>query len=293
MLVVGSNGLLGQKVVECFRNHFRVFTCSVEDHPFVHSDIPYHPVDITRKDQVEEIFARVKPEIVFNAAAYTHVDRAEEERELCYAVNVTGVHHLAQACTKNGSKLVHISTDYVFDGRKGDYQETDEPNPLGYYGWSKLAGEKEVEKSGCPFLIARTAVLFGHGVRVQINFATWVFNQLRKGKEIRVVDDQIGNPTLAENLATAIAKLLQKNAEGLFHLAGAEPISRYHFALAIAKTFDFDPGLIQRIHSQDFPQKAPRPMNASLNVEKARKNYGVKLFSVAESLRIFKQSLFY
>ncbi|HDL17620.1 MAG TPA: NAD-dependent epimerase/dehydratase family protein, partial [Bacteroidetes bacterium] len=131
ILIVGSNGLLGQKAVQTFRKNYEVVTGGIEAEPFVNHDLAYHHLDITDWRSLQRKIVEIDPRIIFNAAAYTQVDRAETERELCYAVNVTGVKNLAKICKAQDAELIHISTDYVFDGVKGNYSETDEPNPLG------------------------------------------------------------------------------------------------------------------------------------------------------------------
>jgi dTDP-4-dehydrorhamnose reductase len=291
ILIIGSNGLLGQKAVEIFKQNYQVITAGVEAEPFVNHGVPYHELDITDKNAVEMLYAKIQPGFVFNAAAYTQVDQAEIEKKLCYAVNVTGVKNLAEVSLKHNSKLVHISTDYVFDGAKGNYDENDETNPLGYYGYSKLKGEKAVLDSGCDAIIARTAVLFGYGVNIQMNFALWVWGELTANNPIRVVDDQIGNPTIADYLAKSVSEMLDKNATGLFHVAGNQPVSRYEFAKYIAEQFKLNPSLISRITSKDFPQRAPRPMDVSLNVYKIQNLYDIKLYTVKESLLKLKETL--
>ncbi len=291
ILIIGSNGLLGQKVIEIFCRTYSVVAAGLESLPFSDFDCSYFQLDITNRKDVEKVLKKVNPDLVFNAAAYTQVDRAEIDRELCYSVNVAGVKNLTEVCSKGQIKYVHISTDYVFDGKKGNYSETDQPNPLGYYGRSKLDGEKVVQDSGCRFIIARTAVLFGHGHNIQMNFANWVLRELRADKKIRVVDDQIGNPTIVDNLAGALAEMLDKNIDGLFHVAGCEPVSRYQFASEIAAKFGFNQENILQIQSVDFPQQAPRPLDVSLNVSNVCSELGVKLYNIDESLQKLKQIL--
>ncbi len=284
ILIIGSNGLLGQKAVAACQNQFPVETAGIEPHSVIDFGLPYHRLDITRLLDLEKAVAQLQPEIIFNAAAYTQVDRAEVERELCYAINVTGVKNLAEICARHRLLLVHFSTDYVFDGVKGNYIESDEPNPLSYYARCKLQSEQVVQESGCPFLLERTAVLYGNGIQIQSNFPLWVIQQLTAGKSIRVVDDQIGNPTIADYLAETTRELLIKNAQGLFHVAGTDAVSRYDFAVAVAQKFHCDQSLIVRIQSRDLSQPAPRPLNASLSVEKVQTTYGVKLYSLAQGL---------
>ena len=291
ILIVGSNGLLGQRSVPIFRDWGEVVGAAIEPASVFGDALEYHWLDITDAEAVRRLLGEIGPDVVLNAAAYTQVDRAEDEQELCYRVNVIGPGNLAQACREVGALLVHISTDYVFDGTKGNYSEDDPPNPLSFYGRSKLEGEVAVRESGCRYLIARTAVLFGAGKRIAQNFPLWVIRSLRNGETIRVVDDQIGNPTLADDLAEAIRRLLDQQAEGLFHVAGSEPISRYDFAVKIAEIFDLDRDRIVRIKTRDFPQRARRPLDASLDVSRIEREYGVRLSDVHTSLRRLRELL--
>ena len=167
----------------------------------------------------------------------------------------------------------------------------DPATPINYYGQSKLDGEKAVLDSGCEFLIGRTAVLFGYGHNIQSNFVLWVLTELRNDNSIRVVDDQIGNPTIADYLAYSCRELLEKEATGLFHLAGDKPISRYDLAIAVAKEFNCDPNFITRIKTSEFKQLAKRPLNVGLNVLKVQDTYAINMFSLNDSLKKLNQTM--
>jgi dTDP-4-dehydrorhamnose reductase len=288
VLIVGANGLLGQRVARLFVDEYDLYCASVEPESYLDLHVPYLQLDITDRQAVFEKIRSVRPDVVINASAYTQVDRAEEEPDLCFAVNAEGVGYLAQACKAGGALLVHVSTDYVFDGKKGNYREEDNPNPLGVYARSKWLGEQRVKEVGGEFLIARTAVLYGMGVRIGPNFPLWVVHSLRNGQTIRVVDDQIGNPTFADDLAAALKTLVERGARGLYHVAGPEPISRYDFAMEIAHTFGLNDTKIQRIKTEELQQKAPRPLDASLDVSKLWRDYGLRLRGVKEQLRAFR-----
>ena len=290
VLIIGSNGLLGQKSVIELAQKYEVAGADLQPES-IHSKIPYFQLDITDQKTIEQGVQRFAPNIIFNASAYTAVDRAEIEQDICYAVNVNGVKNLAKICAQQNIKLLHISTDYVFDGEKGNYDESDSTNPINFYGQSKLDGEQAVFDSDCDFLIGRTAVLFGYGKNIQPNFVLWVLNELRNGKSIRVVDDQIGNPTIADHLAFSCQQLLDKDARGLYHLAGDKPVSRYDLAVAIADEFNCDISLISRIKTHEFKQLAKRPLDVGLDISKANKEHGIKLFSLDESLIKLKQSM--
>ncbi len=291
VLVIGCNGLLGQKAVSEFGQKSRVVGADLGSHSVIGDGNEYFRLDITDRLSLERVINEVKPEIVFNASAYTKVDQAEIEKELCYSVNAKGVGYLASTCAQRQIKLLHISTDYVFDGGKGNYVESDTANPINYYGQSKLDGEKAVLDSDGQHLIARTAVLFGNGIGIPINFANWVLQELRANKTISVVDDQIGNPTLADHLAQACRELLEKNANGLYHVAGLEPVSRFDFAVAIAEEFGLNVALISRVKTRYFKQLAKRPLDVGLDVSCVKNSFDSKMFSLGENLEKLKETV--
>jgi len=291
VIIIGCNGLLGQKLVAQFHQNYDVVGCSVEPQLLFQTDISYQQLDITKREQVKRFIMNQKPHLVINVAAYTNVDGAEEEKQLCWSINVSGVENLSYYTHLANAKLVHISTDYIFDGHKGNYVESDRPNPLGYYAKSKLAGENAVIASGVDYIIARTAVLYGKAENVRPNFVTWLISQLQQQKQVTIVDDQIGNPTLVDNLAEAVATAVELGGEGVYHLAGREAINRFDFALKIAEIFELNAGLIQKGKTDALKQSAPRPLNASLNVSKALTELGVNLYNVEEGLRVLKHQI--
>jgi dTDP-4-dehydrorhamnose reductase len=270
VIITGSNGLLGQAAVSLFRQHYEITGCDLakdadESIPAPHQ---YVSLDLTDRNRVNDVFTDLKPDVIINTAAYTDVDRCETENEICWSSNVRAVENILEVCTAFSPVFVQISTDYVFNGTSPPYRETDTPKPLGYYGLSKFAAEKAVRSSKLEYIIARTMILFGTGKRVRLNFATWVIDQLIKKNRIRVVDDQVGNPTYADDLAEALLRLLKKEEYGLFHIAGNEICNRYEFACKIADIFNLDRNLIDSIKTSELGQKAVRPMNSSFVLEK-------------------------
>ncbi len=179
----------------------------------------------------------------------------------------------------------------MFDGEDGHYTEDDIPNPQGNYARSKYNAEKVVQNCDLEYIIARTQVLFGTGVNIRPNFVTWVIDQLSQKKKIRIVDDQIGTPTYAPDFCEAVDRLLQNEAYGLFHVSGAEIISRYDFALKIAEVFDLDATLIERIQTEDLKQKAPRPKNSSFKIYKLINYARWEPHSLTEALQLLKKDL--
>jgi dTDP-4-dehydrorhamnose reductase len=221
----------------------------------------------------------------------TNVDACETEREMCWKVNVEGVENLIEAAKRSDTKVIHVSTDYVFDGKAGPYTEDDRPEPLSYYGKSKLASENALRRSGIPFVIARTMVLYGFAPGVKPNFALWLIENLEKRKKVTVVDDQIGNPTLVDDLAYGLIQAFEMERTGIYHIAGRDIVSRYEFALKLAKVFDLDPLLITPIKTASLHQPAPRPLKSGLLTLKAEVELGYKPSTVEQGLLILKTQL--
>ncbi len=284
VLVTGSNGLLGQKLAAYAPDTAEVFGLDLQQTNLA-TVIRYETVDLGDKTAVQEIVRREHPQWIINAAAYTDVDGAEKNREVCRRVNVSAVENLASACAQNSVKLVHLSTDYIFDGHNGPYGEDDPPHPIGWYGETKLAGEKVLQHAAIDYAIVRTMVLYGVGRQVRPNFVTWLVDKLRKREPVRIVTDQFGNTTLADELAEGIWKLMAADGRGVYHMAGSEIVDRYSFAMKIAEIFELDNQLIQAITTAQLQQQAPRPMKSGLLVEKAMRDLGVRLSNVEDGLR--------
>lgn len=297
VLITGAKGLLGQKIVEVFRreSEYKLLPCDLSGSPLGSSAEEnkdgVFTLDIADHQAVIDIVSSYKPTVIINAAAYTNVDAAEIEKELAYKVNATAVGHLANAANIFNSKLIHISTDYVFDGKKGSYSEDSKPDPINYYGKTKLAGENLIRSKLNDYAILRTQVLYGFAKNIRRNFVLWAIDKLSNGESIRVVDDQVGNPTLADELAFAILKVCQRNATGLFHVSGFETVSRYEFAARIAEVFDLDFSLVKVAKSNELEQHARRPKNSSFVCLKAQTELGIGVPSVADSLSLMKQQM--
>jgi len=295
VLVTGCNGLLGQKLVHELHTRFKLAGCDLhESPPFIDNEtFDYYQTDISKRKDLDELVQSIKPDWIVNTAAYTDVDRAEIERERCWRANVIAVENLIYSAKKNKAQLIQISTDYVFDGRAGPYREEDRPNALGFYAKSKLAAENAIIGSGLRYAIIRTMILYGVGVNVRPNFVTWLVDALRNRQPVTIVDDQIGNPTLADDLARAIARVIQKNVHGVFHICGSEIIDRYHFALEVADIFDLDKSLIVPAKTSDLQQKAPRPLKSGFILDKAETELGIEMMDVKSALEEFKKQFEY
>ncbi len=289
ILIIGS-GLLGGKVIEIAKNRgYEVFASYNTRRPDIEG-VKFIRADISKKEEVKDLFEKSKPHKVIHTAAMTNVDQCEVEKKRAWDINVKGTGNIAEHSQKYGSQVIYVSTDFVFDGKKGDYRETDEPNPINYYGLTKLEGERVLMESEIEYGIARTSVIYGnHPYR--FNFVSWVINELRKGKKINVVEDQYNSPTFANNLAEVLLKMHENERYGLYHVSGSERINRYDFAVKIADIFDLDAGLITPISSDELDQKAKRPWDSSLNVTKIQREPGVKMLNIEEGLMRMKEEV--
>jgi dTDP-4-dehydrorhamnose reductase len=285
VLITGASGLLGSKLVKALSDGYEVIPS--------HNTHPIHPdsvrMDIVDGKEVARVLSAVKPELVVHAAAETNVDKCETNRELAWAVNVEGTRNVAEACRKMAMKLVYVSTDYVFDGERGLYGEEDEANPVNYYGVTKLRGEELVREICEDSVVVRTSVLYGwHPSKV--NFATWVIDSLKSGRRISVAQDHYNSPTLAEDLAEMIMRIVEMNASGVYHTAGSERVSRYDFAMKIAETFELDKLLVMPVKMKDLKVwLAKRPRDSSLSVDKIRRELEVSPLDLNEALKRMKE----
>jgi len=289
VLITGSNGLLGQKLVKNFSSDHQIIGIDLQTEAFISApNFTYHNLSILEVVNLEELFSTFGPEVVINAGAYTDVDGCEDNKEKAWSVNVDGVKTLTSLCKKNKVKLIHLSTDYIFDGKNGPYSEEDTPHPVGYYGLTKLESEKVILDGNIDFLIVRTNVLYGKGERLRPNFALWLIHRLADKEKVRIVMDQYNNPTLADNLAGAIKEATEKNIAGILNISGSEYLSRYDFALKVAKKFNLDQGLISPAKTSELRQKAPRPFKGGLKIDKAKKLLETELLDIEKGLEYIK-----
>ncbi|MDQ7039856.1 MAG: dTDP-4-dehydrorhamnose reductase [Rhodothermus sp.] len=296
ILITGANGLLGQELVAQLSRHaeYDVLATARDPEPrFQGGSCGYVPLDITDAQAVRRLFQDFTPTVVINCAAMTQVDQCEIEKEACWRVNVEAVETLARLCRQFGARLIQVSTDFVFDGTAGPYHETDRPNPINFYGRSKLASENVVREAGIDrWAIARTVLVYGTGVRLgRSNIALWVIEQLSQGRRIRIVTDQWRTPTYVVDLATGIERIVRYNKHGIYHISGREFLTVYDFACLIADVFDLDRSLIEPVDSATLNQVAPRPPRTGFIILKAETELGYRPRSIPEALRHLGQRL--
>lgn len=295
ILVTGSNGLLGQKLTELALRQPDVewvATSRGENRLHLQGDYRYRSLDITRQEEVEKCLSEEKPEVVINTAAMTNVDQCEDDREGCDALNVQAVEYLAHACRQNDIHLVHVSTDFIFDGEDGPYREEDPPNPLSYYGASKLKGEQIVERADLSYSIVRTVLVYGVAADLsRSNIVLWAKKALESGQKINVVDDQYRTPTLAEDLAAGCLAAARQKAQGIYNISGSDLLSILEIVWAVADFWQLDKSLITAVSSTTLNQKAPRPPKTGFVLEKAQRELNYRPKTFREGLAVVDQQL--
>jgi dTDP-4-dehydrorhamnose reductase len=295
LLITGSNGLLGQKLVygALKRGNIRLIATARGENRLIRTEgYTYEPMDITDRAAVLRVISAYKPDCVIHGAAMTNVDACETDRDGCLEQNVHAVEHIVEACNINGAHLVHVSTDFIFDGENGPYNEEDEANPVSYYGWSKAEAERIVKERSKNWAILRTILVFGvvdHMSRS--NVVLWAKGALGKGEPINVVSDQYRMPTLAEDLAEGCLLAFEKQARGVFNISGKDYMSILELVQRVADHYGFDKGMIRPVNSDTLNQPAKRPPRTGFDLEKSRRILGYEPHSFEEGLAILDQQL--
>ena len=292
--ITGSNGLLGQTLVNLLlrEGSFEVFGLSRGSNRSGRDDFQYYSVDITDQQQLENSLKKIQPDVVVNTAAMTQVDLCEDKREECKLLNVTVVEYLKDICSELSAHLIHLSTDFIFDGTQGYYKETNKPNPLSFYGMSKLKSEEVLINSDIDFTILRTILVYGKVNNLgRSNIVLWVKDMLENKREITVIDDQFRMPTYVEDLALACKLAIDKRATGIFHISSSQLMSILEIAYEVARTFELDTKYIKPIDSKTLNQKAIRPPKTGFDLTKTIEELGFRPTTFREGLQRFKDSL--
>jgi dTDP-4-dehydrorhamnose reductase len=295
ILVTGSNGLLGQKLVALLAsdNEIELIATSRGGNRILKvTGFTYESMDITSAKDVMRVFGKFKPEVVINTAAMTNVDACESDKKECWLLNVTAVEHLIAASKKHETHLIHLSTDFIFDGEAGPYKETDKPNPLSYYGESKLAAEKLLQNATCTWAIARTIIVYGIVEDMsRSNIVLWAKGALEKKQKLTIVNDQFRSPTLAEDLAKGCVLIAKKQAVGIYHLSGKDTMSIVDLVRRVAKYYKLDESYIEEITTASLNQAAKRPPKTGFILDKAVKELGYNPVSFEEGIKFLESQL--
>ena len=292
VMVTGINGLLSQNLIKEFSPEHKISGIDLEPSIYsVDQDIEVIQMDLTDTTALTRHVTGIAPDVIIHTAAYTNVDRAETQREAAFAVNgkVPGV--LARLCLEMDIPMIHVSTDYVFNGEAGPYAESASCDPRGSYAESKYAGEQAVLDCGGQVAVVRPNVMYGHGVQLKSSFVDWLIGELQQGRAVNIVDDQHNNPTYARRLAGVINRILDQKAWDIWHFGSKEVLSRYTFALKIADTFGLPSGLINAISTVELNQAAPRPLKSGLICEKLEQELDIPIFSISKELELLKEEM--
>ncbi len=288
ILITGATGLVGRKLSStAVKLGYEVYSAQHKTKP--ESGKPAE-LNINDANSVENCFKRVNPDATIHLAALTNVDQCETERELALQQNAKAVQTIAKEASKYDSHLVHVSTDYVFDGEKGMYSEADNPNPLNWYGESKLRGEEAVQRYSSSWCIARTSTPYGVHPNKK-SFPLLVAETLSSGKEMQVLDDQYTSPTYISNLAKMLIEIAERKYQGIIHVSGSSRVSRLDLAKLLANKLDLNRTLLRPIKMRDIKWVAKRPRDSSLDVTKAISELKAKPESIEQSLESFCNEL--
>ena len=282
-LVTGSAGLIGRQVVKDLSETHEVFSCYNKSKP-EHGNII--KMDLLNHEMISNVMSEKKPDVVIHLGAMTAVDLCETDQDSAFKINSQATEILAKECSKINSFMVYVSTDYVFDGNTGMYEENDTTNPLGFYGKSKLLGEKSIQNFSSNWCIARTSTPFGlHPTKK--SFPIWVIENLQKQKQIDVLTDQFTSPTYVPSLSRMLIEISERHLTGIIHVAGASKISRYEMASLVSDKLGLDGKLLREISINDIKWEAQRPKASSLNVSKAISTLNQKPQKIDHDVNLF------
>lgn len=291
LLVTGANGLLGRHILylTAGQQAWQVYATGRGADRREPDGYTYRAADLTDRAAVASLLAEVQPDVILHTAAMTRVDDCEDRPEEAMAANVEAVRYLSQAAPQ--AHLIHLSTDFVFDGQKGMYREEDQPRPLSHYGQTKMLSE-EVALAHQSAAVVRTVLVYGTApTPSRSNFVLWVVNSLRRGQSIQVVDDQWRTPTLVDDLADGCLRIARQQATGIFHLSGKDGLSPWQFAHLIAEVFELDSSLIEATNATRYQEKGQRPPKTGLDISKARQLLLYEPHSLREGLEILRRQL--
>jgi dTDP-4-dehydrorhamnose reductase len=284
VLVVGASGFVGNVL-------YKLFLRDGEAYGSYHSS-PVEglvKLDMTDAAAVQDMIGAIRPDVIIHPAANPNVEFCEEHAEETRRINVEGSRNIINAARDVGAKYVFFSSDYVFDGINGPYAEDDTPNPVSEYGKQKLEVEKIIQSTLTDYLIIRITVVYGwerHGK----NFVMGLIKNLSGGKTMKVPCDQVGSPTYVNNMAQVVKELIEKGKTGIYHVAGSDIMDRYTFALKAAEIFDLDKDLLIPVKTAELGQKAKRPLQAGMRLEKVRQAVNTHIMGVEEGLREMKNN---
>jgi len=291
LLITGGSGFIGWNLAKCAAEFYDVFF-TYRQHPVSIEGCQEYQVNLQNRSEIEDLLEEIQPEIVIHTAAIADVDICEKHRSLAYEINVATTSHLAKCAEELNCRFVYISTDLIFDGKAGNYTETDRPISINYYGETKLLGEKAVMSTMTDYLIVRMALVYGTGNGVNGCFTDWIRNGLEHEKPVSLYTDQYRTPLFVLDGVRALVELIEKPVKKeIFHLAGKERLNRYDFGKKFAKVFGYNDQWLRRTKMQGIDSRAQRGSDCSLNTEKIQRLLSFQLSDVNTGLQKMKKGL--
>jgi dTDP-4-dehydrorhamnose reductase len=291
VLIVGATGKIAEAVIRVFRNdsrfNLKLLSGSIEDGYSRINGLLYHKINYTHLYNLMDMCSDFKPDIIINLAAMTDVDGCEVDKKLAWDLNVSLPSELAKISSQLGCKFIHISTDYIFDGNDGPYSEHEICNPISYYGFTKLTGETESLRWHRNTAIIRTNVVYGYSELGKGDFVSWVIDKIKNGTPLKIVNDQYSNPTLTDDIALSILKIIEKDVFGILNVGGSQYCDRYEFANTICDVFELDSSLLSPTITSTLNQKAKRPLRGGLDIRKLN-GLGLNTRNVLDGLTLLK-----
>ncbi|MEI7652771.1 MAG: NAD(P)-dependent oxidoreductase [bacterium] len=289
VLITGSKGLLGIELLRTVPSDFEIIPTVNTNNVNDLSPFNFLRLDILNKKEVFRVVDKLRPDVIIHAASLGNVDYCEKNQEEAYAVNVTGTENILQACLKYDCKLIFTSSNAVFDGTSAPYSYRSVPHPLNYYGKTKLLSEKMIASSGVSHVIVRLLLLYGwHHPLERANPVTWIIEQLKNKREVSLVNDVRNNPMLSTHAAQCIWKMIQKDIQGIIHIAGHDVVSRFELGTAIAEVFGLDRKYLTEVTSAHFGSLAPRMPDTTYDTSQMTDLLGLSPFGLLESLNYMK-----
>lgn len=295
VLITGSNGFIGQKMMTevLADKNFDLIALSRGSNRYSNPEgYLYIDGDVCNPEQMAEVISQHRPHFIIHTVAMANVEACEANIEACEQVNVEPIKTLVSLSEKYDVHLIHLSTDFIFDGKEGPYAETAIPHPLNEYGKSKLEAEKLIQASSIKWAIIRTILVYGvPNDKDRSNLILWVKNSLEAGKKINVVTDHYRMPTLVEDLTKATLSIMDKQAKGIYHISGSEGYSIYDIAMQVAKFWDLDTSLIQPVDSSTIESAVCRPSYTGFVLDKAMADLDFRPHALKDGLALMKQQL--
>ncbi len=286
-LVTGANGLVGQRLCRQLTGRGHTVTGAGRGPRRASGDFTWQTCELSSEPEVAAVVRSAEPEVIIHTASMTEVDACEKDPGAAFAANVLAAAHVARAARAANAHLVHVSTDYVFDGEKGPYGEEDIPNPRGTYAISKHMGEEAVRILAGSWAIARTAVVYGWPAAGRPNFGAWMVSALQKSQPVKLFEDQYVSPSLASNVAAMLAEIGERRLPGVWNTTGADVVNRVEFGRALCEVFGFDQSLLVPTKMADARLPSPRPARSGLRTAKVEAQLSAKPLRLGEALRQF------